>query len=90
MDLDTSTQRPARRQHSKAFKARILRACSKPVASVAGIAVAHGLNPNMVQRWRREARRGELTLPDTPAFIPVVASTPPMVPRENCFDDPHR
>ncbi len=63
MESDTSTLRPARRQHSVAFKAQILQACSEPGASVSGIAIAHGLNPNMVQRWRREARRGELTLP---------------------------
>lgn len=75
MDLDTfAQQRVARRQHSNAFKATILQACDQPGASVAGIAIAHSLNPNMVQRWRREARRGELTLPDTPAFIPVTAA----------------
>jgi transposase len=74
MDPNTSIERPARRKHSKALKAQILQACEQPGASVAGIAIAHGLNPNMVQRWRREARRGELTLSDTPAFIPVVAT----------------
>lgn len=80
MDPDASAQRLARRTHSKTFKTQILQACDQPGASVAGIAIAHGLNPNMVQRWRREARRGELTLPDTPAFIPVVAApTPAMV-----------
>lgn len=80
MDSDTSAQRPARRVHSKAFKAQILQACGKPGASVSGIAIAHGLNPNLVQRWRRDARRGDLVLPEIPAFIPVVAaSTPAMV-----------
>lgn len=74
MDSDTSTQRRTRRQHSKAFKAQILHACDQPGASVAGIAIAHDLNPNLVQRWRREARRGQLTLPQRPAFIPVEAA----------------
>lgn len=77
MESDSSAQRPRRRRHGKAFKAQILQACDQPGASVAGIAIAHGLNPNMVQRWRREARRGELTLPDTPVFIPVVANPTP-------------
>ena len=76
MDTDISAQRPALRVHSKAFKAQILQACDKPGASVSGIAIAHSLNPNLVQRWRRDARRGDLVLPDTPEFIPaVVAST---------------
>lgn len=74
MDPNPSVQRPTRRKHSTALKAKILQACDQPGASVAGIAIAHGLNPNMVQRWRREARRGELTLSDAPAFIPVVAT----------------
>lgn len=76
MDAGISAQRRTRRQHSKAFKAQILQACDQPGASVSGIAIAHDLNPNLVQRWRREARRGQLTLPDTPAFIPVVATPP--------------
>jgi transposase len=76
MDTGISAQRRTRRQHSKAFKAQILQACDQPGASVAGISIAHDLNPNLVQRWRREARRGQLTLPDTPAFIPVVATPP--------------
>mgnify|MGYP000931639346 CR=1 FL=1 len=76
MDTGISAQRRTRRQHSKAFKAQILYACDQPDASVAGISIAHGLNPNLVQRWRREARRGQLTLPDTRAFIPVVSTSP--------------
>ena len=82
MESDASTLRPARRRHSAAFKARILQACSEPGTSLSGIAIAHDLNPNMVQRWRREAQRGELALPvpSAPAFIPVVAASQAAVP----------
>ncbi|WP_084386255.1 IS66-like element accessory protein TnpA [Castellaniella caeni] len=84
MESDTSTPRPARRRHSAAFKAQILQACGEPGASVSGIAIAHGLNPNMVQRWRREARGGELALPNAPVFVPVVAASQAAVsPRPN-------
>lgn len=87
MNSDTSAQQPARRKHSKAFKAQILQACGKPGASLSGIAIAHGLNPNMVQRWRSEARRGELTLPDASAFIPIVAApTHLSAPRQGTQD----
>lgn len=75
MDTDASVQKPARRKHNKAFKAQILRACAEPGASLAGIAIEHGLNPNRVQRWRREARRGELVLPGAAQFIPIVAAS---------------
>lgn len=81
MESDASTLRPARRRHSAAFKAQILQACGEPGASLSGIAIAHDLNPNMVQRWRREARRGELTLPNASAFIPVVTPSEPVTAR---------
>lgn len=75
MESDASTPRAARRRHSAAFKAQILQACSEPGASLSGIAIAHDLNPNIVQRWRRETLRGELTLPNASAFIPIVAAS---------------
>lgn len=41
----------ARRVHSAEFKAKVLAACEQPGASVSGVAVAHGLNPNLVRKW---------------------------------------
>jgi transposase len=38
----------ARRTHSEAFRAQVLSECSQPGASVAAIALAHGLNANLV------------------------------------------
>lgn len=40
MDSGTTAQLPARRQHSKVFKAQILQARGQPGASIAGIAIA--------------------------------------------------
>ena len=45
----------ARRPHSEAFRAQVLSECSQPDASVAAIALAHGLNANLVHKWRRKA-----------------------------------
>jgi transposase-like protein len=74
MESDTPEQPPAQRKHSATFKAQIPQACMQPGASLSGIAISHGLNRNMVQRWRREARRGDLALTGTPRFIPVETS----------------
>jgi len=41
----------SRRVHSAEFKARILSECRQPGASVAAVAIAHGLNPNVVRKW---------------------------------------
>ena len=78
----TITQpRRTRRTHSEAFKQSLIEACDEPGASVAGVALANGINANQLRRWMRE--RGieppELScLPLCPAaseaiggFIPV-------------------
>ena len=47
-----------RRRHSREFKAEVLRACREPGASVAGVALARGVNANLVHRWLRLAAPG--------------------------------
>ena len=47
----------ARRRHSPQLKADVLAACNAPGASVAAIALAHGLNANLVHKWRRSQAR---------------------------------
>ena len=41
-----------RRRHGAALKAKVLAACDEPGASVSGVALAHGLNANLVRQWR--------------------------------------
>lgn len=40
-----------RRTHSPEFKAQVLAACQQPGASIAAVALAHGLNSNVVHKW---------------------------------------
>ena len=40
-----------RRVHSAEFKAQILSECRQPGASVSAVAIAHGLNTNVVRKW---------------------------------------
>ena len=64
---------PARRRHSDELRAKILSECAQAGASVAGIALAHGINANLVHKWRRQARelqaRGALQASARPEFI---------------------
>lgn len=46
-----------RRTHSKQLKSEVVAACAEPGASVAAIALARGLNTNLVHKWRRQATR---------------------------------
>ena len=43
--------RSNRRVHSSEFKAQVLGECRQPDASVAAVAIGHGLNPNVVRKW---------------------------------------
>lgn len=63
-----------RRRFSKAFKAKIVAACEQPDASVAGVALANGLNANLVHRWRRLAKDRAAPVSVQPDFLPVPVS----------------
>lgn len=45
----------ARRKHDAELKAQVIAECGAPGASVARVALEHGLNANLVHRWRRIA-----------------------------------
>lgn len=40
-----------RRIHSTEFKTRLVSLCQQPGVSVAAVALAHGLNANLLRRW---------------------------------------
>lgn len=46
-------KRAPRRRHARELKAQVLRECNHAGASVAAVALAHGLNANLVHKWRR-------------------------------------
>ena len=46
--------RRTRRTHSEEFKRSLIEACGEPGASVAGVALANGINANQLRRWMRE------------------------------------
>jgi transposase len=55
------------------LKRQVLAQCNEPGASVANVALAHGLNANLVHKWRRlEARAAQdSAVMPTPAFVPL-------------------
>lgn len=86
MDTSEPTKRTRVRAYSLEFKARVLAECSQPGTSVAKVALAHGLNANMIHTWRREARGavrpaaagGGEFVPLQLAGSPVGAAVPPI------------
>jgi transposase len=74
MDQVSTVERPKRREYSVEFKASVLEQCRKPGASLAGVALSHGINPNMVHRWIREERQRQLLInlqQTASAFVPL-------------------
>lgn len=59
--------RSQRRVHGAEFKAQVLAECQQPGASVAAIALAHGLNVNLLRKWLvgRGIKRTGLAAPRT-------------------------
>jgi transposase len=72
MEVERSRKR---RRYSGELKAQILAECAAPGASVAKVALSHGINANIVHGWRKQSRNGE-----APAamvrqeFIPVTVA----------------
>jgi len=80
MDTMQDNPRRSRRRHSTEFKAEVLAACAQPGASVAGVALAHGINANLVHRWRRKVMkrdRGQPSQGELTEFVPMAVTAPP-------------
>ena len=65
----TEAQNKTRRRHSAELKQQILAECAQPGASVASVALSHGINANVVHKWRRLAHGPSLDL-QVPTFVP--------------------
>jgi len=63
-------KKKTRRRYCAELKQQILAQCAEPGVSVAGIALSHGINANVVHKWRRESF-GALPALEAPAFVPV-------------------
>jgi len=69
--------KPRRRRFSISEKLRIVEASLAPNASVAGVALAHGINANLVFKWKRLHKQGALRRRRPAArLIPVQIAEP--------------
>ncbi len=92
MASEAIAQRPKRRYYSPELKSQVVAQCQVSGASVASVALAHGINANIVHRWLREqtaapmpAVRNEfVALALTPVAVqqPAPASEPASPPRD--------
>ena len=81
MERDSTQERPRRRFYSAELKVQVLAQCHQAGASVAGVALSHNINPNIVHRWIREEHQRVLVAqaePATGAFIPLQLQAAPV------------
>jgi transposase len=78
-------QRDGRRWFDRQAKRELIEASLRPGVSVAGLALEHGVNANLLRKWMRQYQRaggvGTQVVPATStpsAFIPVVATSTPV------------
>ena len=79
MDTRECGKRKRVRAYAPEFKAQVLAECAEPGASIAKVALAHGLNANMVHTWRRQVQVCERSSPRLDrelVAVPLESSTP--------------
>ena len=71
--------RTPRRRHSADLKQQVLAECNELGASVAQVALTHGLNANLVHKWRRTTQRAAVVpaaIGQRDAFIALPMARP--------------
>jgi len=75
MSNQAKANQPKRRFYSAELKADVVQQCNQGGASVARVALHHGINANIVHRWLREDENAAL-MARTQSFIPVTFDNP--------------
>ena len=89
--LVKAPRRQVRRRHAEEFKRQVIAACLQPGISIAAVALANGLNANLLRRWVKDHRDAQQVSDSTeianqaealrPAtLVPVTVSAPEVEP----------
>ena len=79
MELTAPGRRRGSRNYTQEFREMVVAQANDPARSIADVAQEHGLNANMVSKWRRERARAQATtlLPAAESFLPVQIAPSP-------------
>lgn len=88
----TASEAPAnrskRRFYSTELKTQVMQECCQPGASIASVALSHGINANIVHRWLREGAQSALVV-QSQAFVPVTLDKSAPVPTPTPQAEPY-
>jgi transposase len=95
--------RRSRRRYTDEFTKQAIEACLQPGISMASVALANGLNANLLRRWvteRQDEAAGSAILPDqrpleiaeptTPGLVPITVAMPETPPSGEIKIEIHR
>jgi transposase len=73
----TGIDRGGKRRYDPQAKRALIQACLEPGISLAGLALAHGVNANLLRKWvvkhqRHVPREADMTAPGASVFVPVI------------------
>ncbi len=101
--LIKAPMRRIRRRYTEEFKKQAIEACLQPGTSMASVALANGLNANLLRRWvteRQDESTGGAILPDqapleiaeptTPSLVPITVAMPETPPSGEIKIEIHR
>ncbi|MBK5152457.1 transposase [Burkholderia sp. R-69608] len=73
MEVSAPGRRRGSRNYTQEFREMVVAQANDPARSIADVAQEHGLNANMVAKWRRERSPAQSTalLPAPESFLPV-------------------
>ena len=66
--------RRTRRRHAPEFREQVVQACRQPGVSIAAVALANGLNANMVRKWVVDAEARPAVAPTADPGVPAPVS----------------
>jgi transposase len=72
-----SGSRKGRPNYPIDFKLRLAQQACEPGVSVSHLALEHGVNANMLFKWRRHYRAGQLGATPSPTLLPVTVTDAP-------------
>lgn len=77
MKRESDRSNAQRRHHERVFKATLVELSLQPGASVSAIVMEHGINANMLFKWRRTwLREAKAAANPEPALLPVRIESP--------------
>ncbi|MFL9988929.1 transposase [Paraburkholderia sediminicola] len=85
MEAKARGRRPGSKNYSREFREAVVAQANDPACSIAEVAQEHGLNANLISRWRRIHQQPELVGPAPvaetflPVQLPAEPKTPPVI-----------